>query len=76
MLNPDRHREWLIEQNWLGEWCATHPDYDPTPVYLYDGPSDSRVVYGKTRDEVIEEINLWFEETTDTSPATWRNRNV
>lgn len=60
----DRHRDWLIEQNWLGEWEATHPDFDPTPVHLYDGPSDSRHVSAKTRDGVIEEIDFWIEENS------------
>lgn len=58
----DTHRDWLIEQNWLGEWEATHPDYDPTPQFLYDGPSDNRAVFAKTREGVIEEIDLWIEE--------------
>ena len=49
-VQRDTHRGWLIEQNWLNQWEATHPDYDPTPVYLYDGPSDNRYVTGKTRD--------------------------
>lgn len=59
---PDTHRNWLIEQNWLGQWEATHPDFDPTPQFLYDGPSDNRYVTARTRNEVIEEIDLWIEE--------------
>ncbi len=50
----DTHRNWLIDQNWLGQWEATHPDFD--------GPSDNRYVTGRTRDEVIEEIENWIEE--------------
>lgn len=61
-MKQDTHRGWLIEQNWLGQWEATHPDYDPTPFNLYDGPSDNRFATGKTRDEVIEEIDIWIEE--------------
>ena len=59
----DIHRGWRIEQNWLGEWEATHPDFDPTPVYADDGPSDDRHVSAKTRPGVIDEIDtwLWFE---------------
>ena len=64
-VQRDTHRGWLIEQNWLNQWEATHPDYDPKPVYLYDGPSDNRYVTGKTRDEVIEEIDVWIEENED-----------
>lgn len=51
---PDTHRNWLIEQNWLGQWEATHPDFD--------GLEDNRYVRGRTRDEVIEEIENWIEE--------------
>lgn len=54
MTTPDTHRNWLIEQNWLGQWEATHPDFD--------GPEDNRYVHGRTRDEVIEEIDFWIEE--------------
>ncbi len=50
----DTHRNWLIEQNWLGQWEATHPDFD--------GLEDNRYVRGRTRDEVIEEIENWIEE--------------
>lgn len=50
----DTHRSWLIEQNWLGQWEATHPDFD--------GLEDNRYVRGRTRDEVIEEIDFWIEE--------------
>jgi hypothetical protein len=59
---PDTHRGWLIEENWLGEWEATHPNYDPTPVHLYDIGGDDRSVTGKTREAVIEEIDEWFLE--------------
>jgi hypothetical protein len=61
----DTHRGWLIEQNWLGEWEATHPDFDPTPVYLDDGPSDNRYVTAKTRADVIEAIDDWYAEEVD-----------
>lgn len=58
----DTYRGWTIEQNWLGEWEATHPDYDPTPMHLDDGPSDSRWVAAKTREEVVAEIDEWILE--------------
>lgn len=64
-VQKDRYRGWLIEQSWIGDWEATHPDYDPTPVYLYDGPSDNRHVSAKTREGVIEEIDIWIEENED-----------
>lgn len=50
----DTHRNWLIDQNWLGQWEATHP--------VFDGLEDNRYVRGRTRDEVIEEIENWIEE--------------
>jgi hypothetical protein len=59
---PDYYRGWRVEQNWLGEYEATHPDFDPTPVHLYDGPSDNRSVTAKTRGDVCEEIDAWIEE--------------
>ena len=64
----DRHREWLIEQNWLNQWEATHPDYDPTPLHLYDGPSDSRHVTANTRADLIVEIDEWIGEHGDAPP--------
>lgn len=62
LVADDKHKGWLIEQNWIGHYEATHPDYDPTPVHLYDGPSDSRHVSGVTRAECIAEIDVWIEE--------------
>lgn len=56
------YRGWLIEQNWLHEWEATHPDFDPTPVYADDGPSDNRYVTAKTIPELHAEIDFWIEE--------------
>lgn len=58
----EKYRGWLIEQNWLGEWEATHPDYDQTPQYAYDGPSDNRHVSAKTKALVFEEIDEWILE--------------
>jgi hypothetical protein len=50
----DTHRGWLIEENWLHQWEATHPGFD--------GPEDSRSVTGKTRTEVLEAIDEWIAE--------------
>lgn len=44
------------------EWVGAHKDYDPTPQYLYDGPSDGRVFYGATIEEVKAEIDTWYDE--------------
>jgi hypothetical protein len=46
-----RHRGWLIEQNWLGEWEATHPAFDP------DNAHENRVVYGRSVPAVEEAID-------------------
>lgn len=54
MSNSDTHHGWSIEENWLHEWEATHPDFD--------GPEDGRYVTAKTRAGVIEEIDTWIEE--------------
>ena len=44
------------------EWVGVHNDYDPTPWYLYDGPSDTRIFYGATVEEVKAEIDVWYDE--------------
>jgi hypothetical protein len=53
-MTKDTHRGWLIEEDWLHGWEATHPGFD--------GPEDNRYVTGKTRADVIAEIDEWFEE--------------
>lgn len=65
MSNPDAtlHRGWTIEQNWLGMWEATGPDFDAS----YEGEEDGWVgngqfFTGRTRDEVIADVDDWFEE--------------
>ena len=60
MSAPDTHRGWLIQENWAGAYEATHPDFDPTPVYADDDPSDTRHVSATTRAGVIDEIDAWF----------------
>lgn len=67
----DTHRGWSINFDYPPipcrdfDWSATHPDYDPTPIYADDGPSDDRVVHGRTRDDVIAEIDAWHDEQVD-----------
>lgn len=60
MSAPDTHRGWLIKENWAGAYEATAPDFDPTPVYADDGPSDNRCVFADTRLGVIDEIDEWL----------------
>tara|TARA_R100001143_G_scaffold58421_2_gene56292 strand:+ start:4733 stop:4957 length:225 start_codon:yes stop_codon:yes gene_type:complete len=64
---PDRYRGWLIEQNWLGIWEATHPNFDAS----YEGPEDGWVgsphmsATAKTREELESEIDdciHWLED--------------
>jgi len=53
-MTKERHRGWLIEENWLGWWEATHPDFD--------GPDDSRSFVEPTRAALFEEIDNWILE--------------
>lgn len=53
------YRRWLIEMNWLGQWEATHPNYDAS----YEGPEDGWVASpnmsasARTLPELYEEID-------------------
>lgn len=64
----DRYRGWLITFDYPPipcrdfDWSATHPDYDPTPNQAEDGPSDDRVVHGRTREAVMEAIDAWHDD--------------
>lgn len=58
---PKEYRGWSIEPGYIG-WDATHPDYDLTPLYADDGPSDNRHVNARTIEELRAEIDAWFEE--------------
>lgn len=59
LAKVEKHRGWVIGDSWYG-YEATHPDYDPTPVYADDGPSDNRVVVATTRAGLIVEIDNWI----------------
>ena len=61
LAKVETYRGWSIGDCWYG-YEATHPDYDPTPVYADDGPSDNRVVTATTRAGLIIEIDNWIEE--------------
>lgn len=60
----ETYRGWSIGTCWFG-YEATHPDYDPTPVYADDGPSDTRYVIANTRAGLIVEIDHYLEENED-----------
>lgn len=66
LAKVETHRGWKISTCWYG-YEATHPDYDPTPVYADDGPSDSRYVTANTRAELILAIDDYLEENEDAS---------
>lgn len=59
-MTVDTHRGWSISfdfppipiRDW--DWSATHPDYD--------GYGDSRIVSGRTRNDVIAAIDAWHDE--------------
>lgn len=58
----DDYRGWRIEHNPPPipcrdfDWTATHPDFD--------GPEDSRQVWGRSWDAVRDEIDAWYEDET------------
>ena len=66
-LNPltarDTHRGWDISFDYPAipvrdfDWSASHPDYDGAP-----DANDHRFVHARTREGVIEAIDLWIEE--------------
>ena len=47
------------------DWQAVHEDYDPTPQYSYDGPSDNRVLFAGTPEDIIRAVDEWHEENAD-----------
>lgn len=44
------------------DWIATHKDYDPTPMYADDGPSDHRYFVGRSVEHLKQEIDEWWED--------------
>ena len=44
------------------DWTYTHKDYDPTPVYADDGPSDNRCGYAGSIEAAKAEIDEWYSE--------------
>lgn len=65
-MSADIYRGWTIHAPaWWPEieWTATSPNYDAS----YEGPEDGWVdngekASGRTREELIAEIDAWFEE--------------
>lgn len=48
------------------DWCATHKQYDPTPMHSYDPPADGHLLlYAPTRELLIAEIEAWYAERAE-----------
>jgi hypothetical protein len=60
---PRTYRGWDISFDYPSiplrsfDYSASHPDYDGAP-----DAHDSRLVHGATVSEVMNEIDLWYEE--------------
>lgn len=76
MRQPDTYRGWSIYYDPPPipirdfDWRAISPNYDAS----YEGPEDGwedngEKAYGRTRDELIKEIDAWFDERSDESDA-------
>ena len=60
-VTPDQHRGWAISWDY-GQFTATGPDYDASWEGEEDGWVDNgHRVFARTRDELIAEIDDWFE---------------
>lgn len=62
--NPIWHGKWRIYRDDCAGTCRegfafTHDDYDPTPVYADDGPSDYRHGWAPTLVEAKAEIDVF-----------------
>lgn len=52
----DIYRDFIVDlHDWAG-WQAVHVDYD--------GPGDNRAFTGRTRAEIVEQIDEWHDEQT------------
>jgi hypothetical protein len=69
---PDTYRGWRIAEHFYCGWQATHPDFDPTPVYADDGPSDFRYVFAGSLNELHHAINEWIEEDAKREAQEYR----
>lgn len=56
---PLRHGKWIIELADSSPHMLQfiHDDYDPTPLYADDGPSDNRAGFASDIEDAIEQIN-------------------
>lgn len=63
-MEKETYMGWNIYADWFIGWSATHPDYDPTPLYADDEPSDNRRAWGYTKEECQAEVDIWIEENS------------
>ena len=62
---PLKYRDWTISWNpkpipiRTMDYDAVHDDYDPTPMYLYDPPSDDRAFNAGSVIECKQIIDDW-----------------
>lgn len=52
------YRDWLIELNWRDEYEATHPDFDPRPIW----GEDHRFVKDTSIEGVRALVDEWIAE--------------
>lgn len=72
--NPIWHRDYRIYRDDCAGtrrdgFAFTHDDYDPTPVYSDDGPSDHRHGWAQTLDEAKAEIDIQIEDAETDAQA-------
>ena len=64
------YRDWVIGPSLASyhrshDWTATHKDYDPSPQYYDDGPSDHRHFTGSSAEDLQRQIDDWYLEQED-----------
>jgi len=55
-MSQDTYRGWLVGRDFLHNWQAQHPSFDP------DNANDNRVVTGRFHAEVTDAVDTWIEE--------------
>ncbi|MCW2405071.1 hypothetical protein M2336_001700 [Sphingobium sp. B1D7B] len=67
MSAPDTYRGWSISQNRWPEpaWSAISPNYDAWTEGEGEWADNGEKAEGRAREELIAEIDAWFEEHSD-----------
>lgn len=55
--NPIWYRGYRIYPGDWTPWEFQHDDFDPTPLYAFDGPSDHRAGHGKDVQDCRDQID-------------------